>query len=323
MDWMATDTMMGDISGPPRHSGLTGDMTALLQYTSGSTGDPKGVMVSHAALLHTIADMDRGWDHTEKSVMVTWLPVFHDLGLIYGILTPLCVGFPAYVMPPAAFLQRPVRWLRAISRHKGTHSAAPNFAYDLCVRKVTPEQRESLDLSSWKVALNAAEPVRAETIRRFNETFGPRGLAHDTVRPGYGLAEASLKVSALPRKAPLSVVGLNPDGVPEGQLGETTCPHGSGQAFVGCGHSRIGSDIRIVHPETCILRPSGIGEIWVSGPSVAQGYWNRPEETERTFQAHLSDTGEGPFLRTGDLGFLRDGELFVTGRIKDLSLRTW
>ncbi|MBM3851836.1 MAG: SDR family NAD(P)-dependent oxidoreductase [Verrucomicrobia bacterium] len=319
LQWLATDARGAANSEawcepPVRPADL-----AFLQYTSGSTSTPKGVMVSHRNLLVTLDDLDRGWQHTPDSVMVTWLPIFHDLGLIYGALMPLYKGFPCVLLPPPAFLQRPSRWLRAITHYRGTHSAAPNFAYDLCVAATTPEQRAEFDLRSWHLSLNAAEPVRAETLVAFNEAFAPCGLAPLTVSPGYGLAEATLKVCALPCSEPTRLCHVVTDELARHRV--VPGPPGAPgvQPIVGCGWGQINNRYCIVDPETRRLCPPAVvGEIWFAGPAVAQGYWNRPEETEQSFGARLADTGEGPFLRTGDLGFLHEGQLFVTGRIKDV-----
>ncbi|MBC8121208.1 MAG: SDR family NAD(P)-dependent oxidoreductase, partial [Gemmatimonadaceae bacterium] len=316
--WVTTDDIDDSMASGWQKPDLTGDDLAFLQYTSGSTATPKGVMVTHRNLLHTLADLDIGWDHTPDSVMVSWLPTFHDLGLIYGVLQPLRDGFPCYLMAPVSFLQSPVRWLQAITRYKATHSAAPNFAYDLCARKVTPEQRAALDLSRWRVALNAAEPINPETLRRFVDVFGPCGFRAETLCPGYGLAETTLKVSTVPGPEKLTLYTLRPEALEQNRVEEA--PAGTpGVHLVGCGYTGLDTRVVIAHPEACTqCAPEAVGEIWVSGTSIAQGYWNRPEETERTFRAYLADTGEGPFLRTGDLGFLKDGQICVTGRIKDL-----
>ncbi len=296
---LAADEIAADAAAwtDPR---LAPDDLAFLQYTSGSTGDPKGVMVAHGALITTCDDIDRAFHHDAESVMVSWLPTFHDMGLIYGVLLPLWVGFPCYLMPPPAFLRKPIRWLRAISELRATHSAAPNFAYDLCVRKTSEVERRALDLSAWRVASNGAEPIRASTLTDFADAFAPAGFAFDAFCPSYGMAEATLKITT-------AKVGRGPSIL---RLDE-------GRAVVGCGWSDIGAEIAVVDPQTATRRPPGEeGEIWVSSPSVAMGYWRRPEQTEETFRARTSD-GDGPLLRTGDLGFLHGGELFVTGRIKD------
>ncbi|MEH1986979.1 beta-ketoacyl synthase N-terminal-like domain-containing protein [Nostoc sp.] len=299
---------------------IDGNTLAFLQYTSGSTGTPKGVMVSHSNLLHNLAYLDRGWEHTSDSVMVTWIPFFHDMGLIYGVLQPLYKGFPCYIMPPVAFIARPIRWLQAISHYQATHTSAPNFAYDLCIRKITPEQRASLNLSRWQMALNAAEPVKAETLERFAKAFACCGFQATAFCPGYGLAEATLKVTAVQTQAEPIISKVEATALAQNRVVPATADHPNVRLLVGCGnHRQSDTQIAIVHPELltrCL--PDEVGEIWVAGASITQGYWQRPEETKHTFAAYLADTGEGPFLRTGDLGFLQNDELFITGRLKDL-----
>jgi natural product biosynthesis luciferase-like monooxygenase protein/FkbM family methyltransferase len=302
--WLAADAVESACADVWREVSPGPDALAFLQYTSGSTADPKGVMVSHGNLLHNEEMIRRAFDQSERSVIVGWLPLYHDMGLIGNVLQPLWVDAPCILMSPAAFLQRPVRWLRAISRYRGTTSGGPNFAYDLCVRKISPEEREGLDLSSWSVAFNGAEPVRAATLDHFAETFAPSGFRREAFYPCYGLAEGTLFVSGgTPGRT--SPIGQAPD---------------TGRPLVGCGHAWLDQRIVVVEPESGTELPSGqVGEIWVAGPSVAGGYWERDEETRRTFQARLAGNPAGPsFLRTGDLGFLADGELFVSGRLKDL-----
>jgi acyl-CoA synthetase (AMP-forming)/AMP-acid ligase II len=276
---------------------ITADSLAMLQYTSGSTGDPNGVMLSHANLLHNLEQIRVRFEHGPESRGVIWLPPYHDMGLIGGILQPLYAGFPVTLMSPLHFLQQPLRWLEAIARTRGTTSGGPNFAYELCLERVTAEQREGLDLSSWSVAFVGAEPVRPRTLERFADVFGPCGFRREAFYPCFGLAEATLMVTGgLKAEAPICKGGL-----------------------VSAGTSIGGQEIVIVDPESGRRSPPReVGEIWVRGPSVAQGYWRHPELTERTFKAFLVETSEGPFLRTGDLGYLKDGELFVTGRLKDL-----
>ncbi len=319
LHWLATDALDAASDSDWSEPNIRPSDLAFLQYTSGSTTTPKGVMVSHRNLLVTLDDLDRGWDHTPESVMVTWLPIFHDMGLIYGALMPLYKGFTCVMLPPPAFLQGPSRWLRAITRYRGTHSAAPNFAYDLCVASTTPEQRAGFDLRSWHLSLNAAEPVRAETLAAFNEAFAPCGLSPLTVSPGYGLAEASLKVCALPRGETTRLCYVVTDELARHRVVPAQPGAPGVQPIVGCGRGQVDNRYCIVDPETCRLcEPREVGEIWFSGPSVAQGYWGRAAETEACFGAHIAGTGDGPFLRTGDLGFIDEGEIFITGRLKDL-----
>ncbi len=292
--WIATDELPDDAGSDPVPAPAP-SAPAFLQYTSGSTGTPKGVVVTHANLVHNEEMIRRAFRQSESSVVVGWLPLYHDMGLIGNVLQPLWVGCECVLMPPVAFLQKPLRWLAAIDRCRATTSGGPNFAYDLCVRKIAPAERETLDLSTWEVAFNGAEPVRAETLERFAEAFAPCGFRREAFVPCYGLAEATLLVTAASGRADRSSPGP-----------------------VSCGAIPSGGEVRLVDPESgSDLPPGEVGEIWVAGPSVAAGYWDRPEETERMFRAALA-SGEGPFLRTGDLGFLSGGELFVAGRLKDL-----
>lgn len=291
---------------------------AYLQYTSGSTGDPKGVIVSHANLVHTCEDLAFGWHYTANSNIVSWLPTFHDMGLIWGLLLPVHVGFRATLMNPVAFLQRPIRWLEAITAARGTHTAAPSFAYDLCVRKVKPDDLGRLDLSSMIAAGNAAEPVRVGTMNAFIERFGPVGFKPTAMCPGFGMAEATLKVtSSMPEVRP-TVLQLSAAALGEGRI---ALAEGDDVAVpaVGCGRSALGTELAIVDPDSHRRRePLRVGEIWVRGPAVAEGYWGREEATRETFRAAIVGEAGGPWLRTGDLGFLYDGELFIAGRLKDM-----
>ncbi|MDB9433817.1 fatty acyl-AMP ligase [Microcystis aeruginosa] len=321
MQWIVTDEIDHHLREDWLEPTLEKNSLAFLQYTSGSTGTPKGVMVSHDNLLINSADLDGGWGHDQDSVMVTWLPTFHDMGLIYGVIQPLYKGFLCYMMSPASFMERPLRWLQALSDKKATHSAAPNFAYDLCVRKIPPEKRATLDLSHWCMALNGAEPVRAEVLKKFAEAFQVSGFKATALCPGYGLAEATLKVTAVSYDSPPYFYPVQANALEKNKIVGATETDTNVQTLVGCGWTTIDTQIVIVNPET--LKPCSpeiVGEIWVSGSTIAQGYWGKPQETQETFQAYLADTGAGPFLRTGDLGFIKDGELFVTGRLKEIIL---
>jgi acyl-CoA synthetase (AMP-forming)/AMP-acid ligase II/acyl carrier protein len=315
--WLATDEIADAAAEGWREP--AGDVRglALLQYTSGSTRAPKGVMVSHRNIMANSADFARTMRQDEGSLSVSWLPHFHDLGLIWGILQPLYSGYPAVLMAPAAFLQRPLRWLAAISKYRATVSGAPNFAYDLCTARITAEERAQLDLSRWEISINGAEPVRQTTLKAFAETFAPCGLHPETVRPGYGMAECTLMITLGPKGSRTVVCRADAAALERHQV--VPSPNGDARIVVGCGPLVEEPRIVIADPQTGRPVPDGeVGEIWAKGASVAEGYWNQPEETARTFAAVRTDTGEGPFLRTGDLGFVREGELFITGRLKDL-----
>jgi amino acid adenylation domain-containing protein len=297
------------------------DTLAFLQYTSGSTAASKGVMLTHGNLLHNSAVIRRCFGSTAESRGVFWLPLYHDMGLIGGVLQTLYCGGRSTLFSPVAFLQRPLRWLQTISRAGATISGAPNFAYELCARKVTADQKTTLDLSSWRVAFNGAEPIRPETLDRFVDAFASCGFRREAFLPCYGLAEASLMVSGR-GPAPSIVRSFRASAIELGMVAKTD-GDGSSSAdvkdLVSNGTVPADHRVAIVDPVTARQCPSDhIGEIWVAGPSVALGYWNQPAESEATFGARITDTGEGPFLRTGDLGFLDAGELFVTGRLKDL-----
>ncbi len=272
---------------------IAGDTVAFLQYTSGSTGEPRGVIVTHDNLIHNLMYGYQEVPNDTNSASVTWLPLTHDMGLIEGVLQPAFSGAPAYMMSPAAFLQRPVRWLAAISRYRATRSGAPNFAYELCARRVQPEDRASLDLSCWRQAFSGSEPVRAETLACFTSAFSAQGFSPNAWIPCYGLAESTLFVT-----------GGTWDGRSAG--------------VVSCGIPKGGTRVVIVDPVSGQPMPAGeTGEIWIASRSVAHGYWQRPEETHRTFHARMA--GESaPFLRTGDLGYLTAEGLMVTGRMKDV-----
>jgi phthiocerol/phenolphthiocerol synthesis type-I polyketide synthase C len=298
---------------------ITSETLALLQYTSGSTRTPQGVMVSHGNLMHNLALIKYGFGldaATDRGV--TWLPIYHDMGLIGTILQTAYMGASTVLMSPASFLQRPVRWLEALTRYRGTSSGGPNFAYQLCVDKITAEQRKTLDLSSWRLAFCGAEPIRAQTLERFAETFESCGFRRDAFYPCYGMAEATLLVSGGLGAGKPVVHSVSRKALKRNKVIEVTSEDDT-QTLVGCGRALRDQNILIVDPDT--LRPCArgmVGEIWVSSPSVAMGYWNRAEETAQTFQAYLAESNEGPFLRTGDLGYLHDGELFIAGRMKDL-----
>jgi acyl-CoA synthetase (AMP-forming)/AMP-acid ligase II len=317
--WIATDVLDLNVAERWQDPDVTSENLAFLQYTSGSTAVPRGVMVSHANILQNSAELDQGWVHGPDSAIISWLPHFHDMGLIYGVIHPLYKGVPAYLMPPVYFLQRPFRWLQAITRYQGTHSAAPNFAYELCVRKVTEEQKQKLDLSSWRVAVNGAEPVRRDTLESFAAAFASCGFRPSTFCPGYGLAEATLKVTSSNRDEPPVYQSVSARGLGMNRVMTASAGEPDARTLVSSGRTILNSRIAIVNPHTEVeCAPDEVGEIWVAGPSIARGYWNRVAESQRTFGAAIKHGDPGPFLRTGDLGFVNEGELFVTGRFKDL-----
>lgn len=317
LQWVSTEQISTDTAAGWVPPDLTGDSVAFLQYTSGSTGTPKGVMVSHGNLLHNATGCAAFMKLAATDREVGWMPLYHDLGLITMVICPIYAGFPSVIMSPDAFMQRPMRWLEAMSRYQATLAGSPNFGYDLAALKSTPEQRAALDLCAWRVAFNGAEAVRAETLQRFAALFGPAGFRPEAFAAGYGLAESTLIVTAGKCGAAPIVRGVSRAALEQNRV---AAPDGDEQVLVGCGTALPGMRVRIVHPERCTALSTGeVGEIWVEGASVARGYWNRPDATAQAFGGHLADTGEGPFLRTGDLGFLDErGELFITGRIKEL-----
>jgi acyl-CoA synthetase (AMP-forming)/AMP-acid ligase II len=290
---------------------------AMLQYTSGSTGEPRGVMLTHANLLHNSSVIHRVSAHRAGDSGVFWLPPFHDMGLIGGIVQPVYAGCPSVLMAPATFLQRPMRWLEAMSRYRATTSGAPNFAYDLCVERTTEEERAALDLSAWRTSFNGAEPVRSDTIARFVEAFAASGLRRGVIVPCYGLAEATLIVSGGPAEQATEGLRVGRRALEQGRLAAPSV-HEEGAVLVASGLPAEEHAVAIVDPEATTRLPDGrVGEIWVSSPSVARGYWGRTQETTATFGARLAGD-ERTWLRTGDLGALHDGALVVTGRLKDL-----
>ena len=298
---------------------IEAETLAFLQYTSGSTTLPKGVMVSHGNLLHNLALIEYSFRQTPESRTVIWLPPYHDMGLIGGILQPLFTGNPVTLMPHLLFLQRPLRWLQAISRYQATTSGGPNFAYELCLKKVSPEQRDQLDLSHWNLAFNGAEPIYHKTLDRFADYFAPCGFRKEALSPCYGLAETTLMVTGGPQGRGVLTQTVAAAGLENNQVSFANENTADSRTLVSCGQNLAGQNIQIVDAGTLTACPEGvIGEVWVQGPSVTQGYWKKPVATQETFEAYLADGKTGPFLRTGDLGYLHKGELFITGRLKNL-----
>jgi acyl-CoA synthetase (AMP-forming)/AMP-acid ligase II len=321
LEWVSTDDVATHTTDW-RQAGMSGDTLALLQYTSGSTGAPKGVMLTHANLLANSALIHWRYDHSAASRGVMWVPPYHDMGLVGGILQPVYGGFAATLLSPLAFLQRPMRWLQAIARTRATTSAAPCFAFDVCVERTTPQQRAGLDLSSWRVAACGAEPIRADVLDRFVDAFTGSGFRREAFLCSFGLAEATLMVTGGSIQEPPVVRTFSGDELARDRAVPAAERSSVPRVLVGCGPTLPGQRVVIVDPATRRARPAGrIGEIWISGPSVAVGYWGRLGATRSTFKAEavIAGSREGPFLRTGDLGFVDgQGELFVTGRLNDL-----
>jgi acyl-CoA synthetase (AMP-forming)/AMP-acid ligase II len=331
MRWFASDEFPPDLAEDWNPPLLSSEDLAFLQYTSGSTASPKGVMISHGNILHNSTLIQKFFETNEESRGVFWLPSYHDMGLVGGILQTLYCGGCATLMSPLSFLQHPYRWLQTITQKRASTSGGPNFAYDLCVRKITNEQKETLDLSCWTLAFNGAEPIRYDTLERFAAAFEGCGFNRNAFYPCYGLAEGTLLVSGGKRGQAPVIQSFNESALEQHEAIETTLDLYESRKLVGCGRISPDQEVAIVDPETLNRLPAGrIGEIWVSGPSIALGYWNHPDETEQIFHAQIPALGEGcgeapkraphkgPFLRTGDLGFLWKGELYVTGRLKDL-----
>jgi acyl-CoA synthetase (AMP-forming)/AMP-acid ligase II len=290
---------------------------AIIQYTSGSTSSPRGVMIAHRNLMHNERMLFDSLEHYRHlGSGVCWLPPYHDMGLIGGLLQVVFRGASCTVMSPLAFLQDPYRWLAALSKTRADTSGGPNFAYNFCVDRISEEQKKTLDLSNWTVAGIGSETIDPKTIERFSEAFASCGFRPEAFYPGYGLAESTLMVTGGYRASAPTIRSFSLDSLESGSPIETH--EGETKRMVGCGFSWMGQEVWIVEPDTHQRMPIGkIGEIWVRGESVGLGYWNRPDESEFSFHARTAD-GEGPFLRTGDLGFMHDGELYVTGRIKDV-----
>lgn len=315
--WCATDQITDDPEDWEAPD-VDPSTTALIQYTSGSTNSPKGVVVTHDNLMHNLEAIRRAWRGDENAKSVYFLPQQHDMGLIGGVLEMIYVGCSTVLMSPIAFFQRPLLWLEAMSRHRATTTAAPNAAYRMCVKQSTAAQRAALDLSHWSTAAISSEQVQAATMQEFADAFAPAGFRLEAFRPAYGLAEATLLVTGDPGPGVAGARYVDGAALAENQAIDAT-PDAAAVALVSCGPPVYSQRVVIVDPETRRERgPDEVGEIWVSGPSIAQGYWARPEENAHTFAGFLADTGEGPFLRTGDLGFLCKGEVFVTGRWSDL-----
>ncbi len=321
MDWLSTDELDDAGAEGWRAPRIRSEDLAFLQYTSGSTGTPKGVMLSHGNIMHNCSLITTAFEAGRDAVGASWLPTYHDMGLVGGVLNPLFCGRPSLLMSPMLFLQKPIRWLRTISKYGVTISGGPNFAYDLCTNKITDDQLQDIDLSRWKLAFNGAEPVRRETLERFYRRFAPTGFRRESFYPCYGMAETTLIVTGGAKRRPPVVRCFDGTALDEGRV-IVAAPDGDrGRYAASCGRALQDEEILVVDPDTSTrLREGRVGEIWIRSASVGQGYWNKPEATAETFHARLAgDTDPNrTFLRSGDLGFFHQGELFVTGRIKDL-----
>lgn len=318
LQWITTDEIQPTSLVDWYPAAVRPDSLALLQYTSGSTGRPKGVMLTHQNVLSNCRVITEAFGAVPDDAAVSWLPAYHDMGLVGGILNPLFAAIPLVLMSPMAFLHRPVRWLQAISKHRATISGGPNFAYDICTKKVSDAELEGLDLSCWKLAYNGAENIRPSTLSRFYEKFAKVGFRYETFYPCYGMAESTLIITGGDRSHPPVTMGFDGDGLDTGLVRRPTRPMDE-RLLVGSGRVLPGETVLVVDPHTREqLSPERIGEIWVSGPSVGQGYLDKPELTDATFKARLRNKDGRTYLRTGDLGFFHEGQIFVTGRIKDL-----
>ncbi len=318
--WLATDEIPDCLADGWEMPIVASETLAMLQYTSGSTSEPKGVMLSHANLMHnTRAISDAFGMRCGRESGVFWLPTYHDMGLVGGVLVPVLAGATSTLMAPSAFLQHPMAWLDAISKRKATISGGPNFAYDLCARKITAEQRATLDLSSWSLAFVGAEPIDPETLERFVKAFASCGFDPRAFYPCYGMAEATLMISGAVRGGGAIVREFDETALSEGRLESVARQTGKTRRLVSCGTPVGDLRVKIVDTEThAAAAPNRVGEIWVAGSSIGQGYWHNADQTRRAFDAHVGDASGGAFLRTGDLGMVSAGELFVVGRHDDL-----
>ncbi|HHP7231156.1 MAG TPA: fatty acyl-AMP ligase [Xenococcaceae cyanobacterium] len=320
--WVATDQLELPLERQHWAGTIKPDTIAFLQYTSGSTGVPKGVKITHECLMFNQKILKQAFAGNEKSVGVGWLPLYHDMGLIGNVLHSLYLGIPCVLMSPIDFIQQPIRWLEAITRYQGTISGGPNFAYDLLCKKVTPAQKANLDLSSWELAFSGAEPIRSETLAQFASYFADCGFRSNAFYPCYGMAEATLLVTGGSKTQPPIVKHLDKSALKKKQVIMANTASEATISVVSCGQTWLDTTALIVDPETLTLCPTGsIGEIWLAGKSIAKGYWHQPEATTQTFEAVLPNTAQ-KFLRTGDLGFIDEGELYLTGRLKDV-LMLW
>ncbi len=315
-DWLITDNLspLKNVAFPK----IDPSDIAFLQYTSGSTGQPKGVIISHRNIIANSEFLRVAFELSEQDTCVSWLPLFHDMGLIDGVIQPIYSNYPVYLMTPATFVQRPVTWLQALSKYKATRTGGPNFAYDLCVDKINDNDLEKLDLSKVTCLYNGSEPISAITLKKFIDKFRPAGLNEKVFYPCYGMAEATLQITGIEKETAPTILNLS-----KSHFGKNLVEINNNQinsiSVVGCGYPRLDTQVKIVHPTTKNLTKSNeIGEIWIKGNSISNGYWNNTEITKENFNQVISNTKKTGYYRTGDLGFIHQNELFITGRIKEL-----
>ena len=317
--WLPTDEVPDELASDWVKPKLDLNSLGLIQYTSGSTGTPKGVMLTHRNIVANCAMITHAFGLTQETLGISWLPTYHDMGLIGGVLSPAFCGIEMTLMSPVTFLTRPMRWLQAISDYRITVSGGPNFAYRWCTMKIKPEECEGLDLSAWEVAFNGAEPIRADVLEEFTKKFEPYGFRHSSHYPCYGMAETSLIVTGGKQEEPPIVRTFCKQALGHYRVKPVDASEKNSQQLVGSGQVLPTEEVIIVHPEN--RKPLGeglIGEIWINSPSSGLGYWNRAKETEEVFHGRLATDNGKNYVRSGDLGFIDNGELFVTGRLKDM-----
>ncbi|MEM1368933.1 MAG: fatty acyl-AMP ligase [Cyanobacteria bacterium P01_H01_bin.15] len=316
--WIAVDEIPSEMAQSWREVSCDRETLAYFQYSSGTTGNPKAVMLTHGNVLHNSEIIFQSFGHKSGERGVIWMPLFHDMGLVGGVIQPLYAGLSVSILSPIALIQKPHCWLQTISRNRATTSGGPNFAYDLACQSAIANPPQDLDLSSWEVAFTGAEPIRPETLARFTEIFTPYGFKREAFYPCYGMAETTLLITGGQRSKRPILLDVDAARLAQNEAIETDNPD-KVQTIVGCGHTWLEDEVIVVNPDTLTICPDGrVGEIWFRGPGLGVGYWQRPEETEKTFQAYVGD--EGPYLRTGDLGFRQGSEIYITGRLKDLMI---
>lgn len=320
MKWLVMDDVsaQGDTYSGAEVFPQSNDI-ALLQYTSGSTGQPKGVIVTHRNIMRNCDFIRSSFGFSQQSIGVSWLPTFHDMGLVGQIFQPVFTGFPSVLMPPVAFLQKPIRWMKAFSKYRGTMGGAPNFAFDLLADNTTPEEREGLDLSSIKTIYCGAEPIRKSTFDRFTDVYRAYGLTPEMLYPCYGMAETTLITSGPPALRGPVYLCVSGNALEKNKVEQVAAEQPDARYLTGVGFPWLDTRVRIINPETLVqCNNEEVGEVWVTGSSVTYGYWNNPEITKAVFQSELNDEPQINWLRTGDLGFFNNGELYITGRLKDV-----